>query len=132
MAKTSGLGFQVQVDTEADSLTDISNDVSNFSFATPRAVNDITGVDKSAMERQLLLADFSLTLNGIFNAALSHTVFETVPSGSLVRDTDLTLGSDALDNDCLFTDYAITRAANGALTWAAPAALADGVVPTWA
>jgi hypothetical protein len=132
MAKVSGLGFTVEVDTEADSLTDISADVTNFNFSTPRGVQDTTGVDKDAMERLLLLADFSVTLNGVFNPSLSHTVFETVPSGSLVRDTDLTLDSDSLDNDCLFTDYALTRAANGAFTWTAPGVLADGVVPTWA
>jgi hypothetical protein len=131
MAKEAGFPFTVEVDTEADALTDISNDVTNHSFATPRAVQDVTGVDKSAMERQLLLADFSVTLNGVFNDLLSHLVFKTVPSGSLVRDTDLTISGQSLDNDCLFTDYALTRAQNGALTWAAPGVLADGTVPTW-
>lgn len=132
MAKESGFPFTVEVDTEADVLTDISNDVTNFNFATPRGVQDITGVDKSAMERLLLLADFSVTLNGVFNDLLSHTVFSTVPSGSLVRDTDLTVSGNSLDNDCLFSDYALTRNADGSFTWTAPGVLADGEIPTWA
>ena len=113
-------------------MTDISNDVTNFNFATPRGVQDVTGVGSSAMERLLLLADFSVTLNGVFNDLLSHTVFSTVPSGSLVRDTDLTISGNSLDNDCLFSDYALTRNADGSFTWTAPGVLADGAVPTWA
>lgn len=132
MAKSAGFPFQIQVDTEADVLTDISNDVTNHSFATPRGVQDVTGVDKSAMERLLLLADFSVTLNGVFNSDLSHAVFSTVPGGSLIRDTDLTIGTDALDNDCLFTDYALTRNQDGSLVWTSPGVLADGEIPLWA
>jgi hypothetical protein len=129
MAKIAGFPFQVQVDTPGDVLTDISNDVTNFSFATPRGVQDVTGVDKSAMERILLLADFSVTLNGVFNPDLSHTVFSDL---SVERDCDLTIGADSLDNDVLFTDYALTRNADGSFTWSAPGVLADGTVPTWA
>jgi hypothetical protein len=129
MAKIAGFPFQVQVDTSADSLTDISNDVTNFSFATPRGVQDTTGVDKSAMERLLLLADFSVTLNGVFNASLSHTVFSNLANE---RDCDLTIASQSLDNDVLFTDYALTRNADGSFTWSAPGVLSDGTVPTWA
>lgn len=129
MAKVVGFPFQVQVDTSADALTDISNDVTNMSFATPRGVQDTTGVDKSAMERLLLLADFSLTLNGVFNASLSHTVFSDLDDE---RDIDLTVASQVLSNDCLITDYALTRNQDGSLTWSAPAVLSDGVVPVWA
>ena len=32
---------------------------------------------------------------------------------------------------CLITDYSLTRAATGELTWTAPAVLSDGTVPTW-
>jgi hypothetical protein len=43
-------------------------------------VQDITGLDKSANERLLLLADFSISLAGVFNDAsnMSHDVFKTV------------------------------------------------------
>lgn len=93
----------------------------------------MTGIDKSAMERLLLLADFSVNLNGVFNDAsnLSHTVFSTVSSTSVARTVTLVVSGQTLANEVLFTDYRLTRAANGALTWQAPGALSDGTVPTW-
>ncbi|WP_206185046.1 hypothetical protein [Thermoactinospora rubra] len=135
MPKQSGLAWTtLSVDDSAGTARDIRNDVTNFEFATPRAVQDVTGVDKSAMERLLLLADFSITLNGVFNpdANRAHDVLKTVPSTSVNRTVTLTIGGKTLANECLFTDYALTRAADGALTFQAPGVLADGNVPTWA
>ena len=135
MAKQSGLGWTtLSVDDSAGVVRAIKNDITNFSFATPRGVQDVTGVDKSAMERILLLADFSVDLNGVFNdtAAASHDVFKTVPSTSVNRTVTLTVAAKILAAECLFTDYALTRAQSGELTFAAPGVLADGAVPTWA
>ncbi len=114
----------------------ISNDITNLAFTTPRTVQDITGVDKSAFERLQLLADFTVTLNGVFNSAAnqSHDVFKTVPSTSVNRAVSLTVasGSNVMAVNAIFNDYALTRANNGALTWVATGDLADGAVPTWA
>jgi hypothetical protein len=134
MAKESGLGWTtLSVDDASGSPQAIKNDVTNFEFATPRAVQDTTGVDKSAFERLLLLADFSITLNGVFNdeANLSHAVFKTVPSTSVARTTTLTVSGQTLAPEVLYTDYPLTRGNDGALTWAVPGVLADGTVPTW-
>ena len=132
MSKASGLGWTtLSVDVSGGTPTVIKNDVTNLSFSTPRAVQDVTGVDKSANERLLLLADFSITLNGVFNSASSHTVFSTVPSTSVARTTSLVVNSATLANEVLYTDYPLTRAATGELTWAVPGVLADGTVPTW-
>lgn len=132
MAKESGLGWTtLSVDTSAAALTDIRNDVTNFEFSTPRAVQEITGVDKFAMERLLLLADFSITLNGVFNDALSHTVFKDVGSTSVTRTISIEVSGQTLSNECLITDYALTRGDDGALTWQAPAVLQSGIAPTW-
>ena len=134
MAKESGLGWTtLSVDDSAGTARDIRNPVTNFEFATPRGVQETTGVDKSAFERLLLLADFSITLNGVFDdgANLSHAVLKTVPSTSVLRTVSLAVSGQTLANECLFTDYALTRADNGALTWTAPGVLADGTVPTW-
>jgi hypothetical protein len=121
MAKESGLGYAVAVDDSGGSARTISNDITNFEVATPRAVQDTTGVDKSAMERLLLLADMSVTLNGVFNDAAnnSHDVFKTVPSTSVARTVTLTHSGQVLAGELLFTDYALTRAASGELTWSA-------------
>jgi len=134
ISKESGLGWTtLSVDDSAGTPSVIKNDVTNFQFATPRGVQDVTGVDKSAMERLLLLADFSITLNGVFNdaATFSHAVFKTVPSTSVARTVSLAISGQTLANECLFTDYSLTRAADGSLTWTAPGVLSDGVVPVW-
>ena len=133
-AKESGLGWStLSVDDSGGSVCAIVNDVTDFEFSTPREEQDITGVDKSAKERLLLLADFSITLNGVFNDASSksHAVFKTVPSTSVARTVTLTVSGQTLANEVLFTDYSLSRGAGGELTWSAPGALADGSVPTW-
>lgn len=136
MAKTSGLGATVLCDDASSVAQTISNDLTDFQFATPRAVQDITGVDKSAHERLLLLADYSATLKGVFNTAanLSHAVFKTIPSTSVNRNLKIepTSGSTPyLSCLCVLTDYSLTRSNAGDLTFSVPASLADGTVPTW-
>ncbi|WP_241844937.1 hypothetical protein [Streptomyces silvensis] len=135
MAKESGLGWTTaSVDDASGTPRAIKNDITNLQFATPRGVQDITGIDKSAYERLLLLADMSVTLNGVFNDAsnMSHDVFKTVTSTSVARTTTLTVSGQTLAGELLYTDYPLTRADSGELTWAVPGVLADGTVPTWA
>ena len=137
MAKQSGLGWTTfSVDDASGTPEAIKNDITNFQFATPRAVQDITGVDKFAMERLLLLADMSITANGVANFASTpsaHDVWKTVPlSTSPARTTTLTIASKTLAAEILYTDYPLTRSAAGELTFAVPGVLADGTVPTWA
>jgi hypothetical protein len=135
MPKQSGLGAAFSVE-ESDGATArvISNDITNFAVATPRGVQETTGIDKSAKERILLHADLSYTLNGVYNptAQKSHAVFRTVSSTDTQRTTIMTIGADSLTSQVLYTDYGVTRAADGTLVWAVPGVLADGTVPTWA
>lgn len=134
MAKSTGLGWTtLSVDDASNTQQPIKNDITNLQFATPRAVQDVTGVDKSAIERLLLLADFSITLNGVFNPAANaqHDVMKTIPSTSVQRLVTLVTNGKTLAPTCLFTDYSLTRAAAGELTWSAPGVLANGAVPTW-
>lgn len=134
MAKVTGLGWTtLSVDDSSNAQQAIKNDVTNLQFATPRGVQDVTGVDKSAYERLLLLADFTITLNGVFNPAANaeHDVFKTVPSTSVNRLVTLVTNGKTIAPTCLFTDYTINRQAAGELLWSAPGVLANGVVPTW-
>ena len=134
MAKESGLGWTtLSLDDASAAAQVIKNDVTNFEFATPRGVQEVTGVDKSAYERLLLLADFSCGLNGVFNDAanMSHAVLKTVPSTSVQRTLTLAVSGQTLANEVLVTDYSLNRAEDGSLTWSAPCLLADGTVPTW-
>jgi hypothetical protein len=135
MAKEAGLGWTtLSVDDSGGTPRDIRNDITNLEIGTPREEQDVTGIDKSAKERLLLLADFTVELTGVFNDAanLSHSVFKTVPSTSVNRTTSVNVSGQTLAGELLYTDYALTRAENGALTWKAPGVLADGTVPTWA
>ena len=124
----------MSVDDSSGTVQAIKNDITDLQFATPRGVQDVTGVDKSAHERILLLADFSITLNGVFNPAANaaHDVFKTVPSTSVVRTVTLTVAAKTLAPEVLFTDYPLKRGNGGELTFSAPGVLADGAVPTWA
>lgn len=125
--------MSVTVDDSAGSPQDISNDFTNLNWATPRGVQDVTGIDKSAMERLLLLADFSITVNGVFNDATNraHEVFRTVPSTSVARTTTIAVSGQTLAGELLYTDYALTRNQDGSLTFTAPGVLSDGTVPLW-
>lgn len=134
MAKESGLAWTtLSVDDSAGTPVDIRNDVTNLEFATPRATQDITGIDKSAMERLLLLADFSITMNGVFNdaASKSHTTFKTITSTSVNRTVSINVSGQTLANEVILTDYPLSRSDSGELTWAVPGSLSDGTVPTW-
>ena len=134
MAKESGIAMTISVDDSGGSARNISNDITDWSFSTPRGVQDVTGLDKSAHETLQQLADFTITLNGVFDDAsnLSHTVFSTVPSSSVARTSTVTISGQVLANEVYYNDYALNRASSGELTWTAPGVLAGGVVPTWA
>ncbi len=134
MAKESGLGATISVDDSGGVARAISNDITTFNFATPRGVQDITGINKSAMERLLLLADFSISMTIVFNDAsnMSFDVFKTVPSTSVARTVTLAVSGQTLPNETMFSDCPWTRAASGEMTAQPAGALADGTVPTWA
>lgn len=134
MAKQSGLGWTTcSVDDAGGTPQTIINDVTNLQFATPRGVQDVTGINKSAYERILLLADFAITLNVVFNPSSNqeHDVFKTVPSTSVARTTTLVVAAKTLTNEVLYTDYPLTRADSGEFTASVPGVLADGTVPVW-
>lgn len=139
MAKETGLGItSINVDDSGGTARAITNDVTNFGISIPSNQQDVTGVDKSAMERLYLLADASVTLNGVFNDAATtgaHTVlknYRTLAASQVGRTTAFSISGQTLSMEIAFSDYNLTRAADGSLTWAAPGTLADGTVPSWA
>ena len=134
MAKESGIGMSIAVDDSGGSARTISNDITDFSLSTPRNTQVVTGLDKSAEERLQLLADFTCTINGVFDdaATVAHAVFATVPSSSVARTVTIVVSGQTLPNETFFNDYALTRAASGELTFSAPGTLTGGTVPTWA
>ena len=140
MAKESGLAvttFDVD-EGGANALRAIINDVHDFSVAVLSNQQDVTGLDKSAIERLFLLADASGTINGTFNDAATtgaHTVLKdcstTIFAGQVGRTVSLVHSGQTLNNEALFQSYTLTRGADGSLGFAAPWNLADGTVPAW-
>ena len=110
--------------------------MTEFSLSTPRAVQDTTGVDKSAHERLQLLADASVSLKGVFNNAsnMSNMVLSSISSTTVIRAVQVTPTASSkpyLGFNAYFSTYDVSRANGGELTWASEGMLADGNVPTW-
>jgi hypothetical protein len=121
------------VDEATGTPVSIENDVTNLDFATPRGEQNSTGVDSPSNERILLLADFSLTLNGVFNPSggAVHEPMSTVPTTNVTRTVTLAHSGQTLACEVLFEDYALSRSASGELTFTAPAVLNSTVMPVW-
>jgi hypothetical protein len=134
MAKASGIGWSTfSVDDATNTQQAIVDDITDVKISTPRAVQDVTGMDKSAIQRLLLLADCTMTINGVFDGAsnMAHAVFSTIPSTSVNRLITILVNSKNFAPTMVLTDYPLTRATGGALTFSVPASLANGAVPTW-
>lgn len=124
MAKVSGLTTSLTI-----AGNNISNDVTSFSVDTPYGVQDVTGIDKSAMERLLLRGDLSGTISGVFNttASMSHATFKTPGSKSFVA----AYPGATLTTTVLATNYALSMGDDGSLTWSVNIVLTGGSVPVW-
>lgn len=131
MAKEAGLGVTTfSWDDSAGAVKTLVNDFTTFSFDTPRALQDITGLDKSAMERLHLLADFTVSGTTVFNDAVGqeHDVFKNLAN---VRTVTMAHSGQTLANEVLISSAALNRAASGELTRNVAASLANGTVPAW-
>jgi len=101
VAKESGLAWTTcSLDDSTPTLRAIVNDSLSVDFSTPHAEQDVTGLDKSAVERLLLLADYQSTLNGNFNDAsnTAHDVLKTAGSSSVTRTQTLAVSGQTLTN----------------------------------
>lgn len=135
MAKENGLGATLSLDDSTGTARAVTNDVRDVSISTPKAHQDITGLDKSAMERLQLLTDGTIDVNGIFNDAATtglFTVLKTIPSTSVVRTATFAVSGQTLAMEMLFNDMKLSRGGGGELTISTHGELADGALPTWA
>lgn len=138
MAKETGIGMTVTVDAADGTGDDLSNDITSVQISTPRGMQDITGLDKSAIERILLLADGTITLNGVFNDAAdkSHVALKTIPTQASTgtgstRTIVIAISGQTLTIETVGQDYSLNRAQDGSLTWTATFLQANGTAPTW-
>jgi hypothetical protein len=126
MAKTSGLTTAVTVGGQV-----ISNDVQTIELDTPYGVEDITAVDNLAMARLTLRADAQGTMTGIFNTAanMSHVQLKT-PGSKAVIIAYASAAATATFT-AIFTNYALSMAADGSLTWSTNFQLSSGTAVAW-
>lgn len=126
MAKTSGITTAVTVAGNV-----ISNDVRSITVDTPYGEQDITGLDKAAIERLLLRADVQGTLSGVFNtaASMSHATLKTPGSKTFVIAFAAAAATATFTANT--TNYNVTMAEDGSLTWTANFNLNSGTALAW-
>lgn len=135
MSKSSGLGWTTfSIDDVGGTPVALKNDFNSLQFATPLAVQDVTGLDSFAMERIALLGDMSLTGNGAAMnpaASKSHVTLANQTDRRTARTVTIVVNGKTLAAEMLFTDFSYNRGADGSLPFTAPAVLADGTIPAW-
>ena len=124
MAKVSGRPTAVTVASNV-----ISNDITSLTLSTPWGAQTVTGLDKSAVERLLLLGDVTGTLTGVFNttASMSHATLKTPGVKTFV----IGFPGATCTFSAVTTDYALTAGEDGSLVWSVPFALSSGTAAAW-
>jgi len=124
VAKVSGLPTSVTIGGN-----DISNDIDSITLDTPYGVQDVTGIDKSAMERLLLRADAKGTINFTFNTAANkaHATLKTPGSKTFV----IAYPGATATFTAVTTSYSLNLGADGSLKGSVPFELSSGTAVAW-
>jgi hypothetical protein len=127
------MGMTLTIDDAAGAGELISNDSTSLTFNTTRGVQDVTGLDKSALERLLLLNDFNLNVTTVFNPAGSPSMFDvfSTPADNDTRTVVIVVGGKTLTAECVMSDVAWTRNQDGSFTAGATFLLANGTAAAW-
>ena len=133
MAKASGLGMTVTIDNESGAGQNVSNDITDLSFNTTRGVQDSTGLDKSAMERLLLLSDFQMTATFVWNAVANPSTFGLLSTytDNDTRTVVIVVGGKTLTAECVMSDIDWARPQDGSFGATATFQLANGTAAAW-
>lgn len=93
----------------------------------------MTGLDKAAMERLLLLNDFNCSITAVFNPAANPSMFGvfSTPADNDTRTVVIVVGSQTMTAECVMSDVAWNRAADGSFTASATFMLANGTAAAW-
>lgn len=131
MAKFPGLAITMSIDNTSGTPVAITNDVGTITLNTTIGEQDVTGLDKSAMERLQLLEDTDITIggNGLPSAGTRAVLFE-----NLRTTRTLTFGfPDSADGtiEVFLYSYNISRGQDGGISWTANAKLNNGTALAW-
>lgn len=113
MAKQTGLGARLWAGT-----VDISGDTGAIdTIAESRAQLDVTGIDKSYMERLPGLGDGSIDFSGFFNNAGNHPVLSALGTANMIVTAAFGTapGESAASLSGAQASYNVTRGADGSL-----------------
>lgn len=128
MAKQNGVWTTLTI-----ASNNLINDVSSLEASTPIDVQEVTGLDKSAIERIALLADLSFSVKAAainFSASQFHATFKNVTSG-VAKAVSAVVGGSTLAANVLFSEYKMSRGEDASLGGEASGMLSDGAVPAW-
>lgn len=130
MAKSTGLNQRFFVHGY-----DLSGDVGAIGgISTPRSVHDVTGLDKSAMERILGLADVQAAYDAFFNDAGDlWTELSALPIAdrSMIWAFGPAIGDPGFGATVKHIDFPLSRGADGGLSSSPSAQGSAGAIPGW-
>jgi hypothetical protein len=118
------------LDDSGGSGVAITNDVGTITLNTTRGEQDVTGLDKSAMERLQLLEDSDVTMggNGLPSSA-TRAVFQNLANArTLVIDYP---DSATATVEIMLFAYNIQRGQDGGISWTANGKLCNGTALAW-
>ena len=131
MAKESGIGMTLAIDDSAGAAKTITNDVTAVQFGTPQNLQDVTGLDKSAIERIALLSDATVSITvPAFNDATDMS-WDVLKVRSGTRTVAIGISGQTLSMEMLISDVQWSRNSDGSLGATATFMLQSGTVPTW-
>lgn len=133
MAKSSGIGMTVTIDDADGTGRAITNDITNITFSTPRGVQDVTGLNSTALERLLLLIDFNCTVTAVFNPAANPSMFGvfSTPADNDTRTVVIVVGGKTMTAECHMTGVSWSRNADGSFTAQATFVQSSTTAPAW-
>ena len=133
MAKSSGIGMTVTIDDADGTGRAITNDITSITFSTPRGVQDVTGLNSTALERLLLLIDFNCTVTAVFNPAANPSMFGvfSTPADNDTRTVVIVVGDKTMTAECHMTDVSWSRNADGSFTAQATFVQSSTTAPAW-
>jgi hypothetical protein len=123
----------ISIDDADGTARAIGNDLVSATFNTSRGVQDVTGLDKSAMERLLLLNDFNLSVTAVWNPAANPAMFGvfSTPADDDTRTVTIVVGGKTLTAECVMGSVSWSRGADGSFTAGANFSLASGTAAAW-
>ena len=136
MAVESGIGATITIDDGASGAgtgRDLSAYCTQFSFNTPRGVQDISSINLSGMKRLLLRSDVQINATFVFDdgSNLSWHVFKTSGTDDGSRTVVIVHSGQTFTAECILTDTNFNFGADGSLTIGATLQLSNGVDGTW-